>query len=534
MIDRVLINGSIRTLDPERPLVSALAIHGERILAWGDDAEMLALAGPHTIREDLGGRTVIPGLTDAHLHWEWTARGLQQVDLFEVPTREEAVDRVAARVSQTPPGEWIVGHGWTQAAWPDGAFPTAAHLDTVAPENPVYLRAKSGHAVWVNTAALKLCGIHASTPDPDGGQIGRDTSGQPSGILFETAIDLVARHVPDPTPEQLADQMLAAQELALASGLTGFHDFDGPSCLTALQLLRERDQLALRVVKNVNKEWIHHVHELGLRWGFGDDWLRLGGLKIFADGALGPRTALMVEPYEGEPDNTGIAVSEPAEMLELVSRASAAGMPSTIHAIGDLAVRRVLDVYEAVRQQEQARGVQPSARRHRIEHVQIVHPDDAHRLAELNIIASMQPNHATSDYAMADRYWGDRCRWAYNPRLQLDQGVVVAFGSDSPIDSCEPLPNLYAAVARRRPDGSPGPQGWYPEACLTLDEALRGFTTGPAYAAGMEDRLGRLTPGCLADLVVLDRDIFTQPPEALLETKVTATMVGGAWRYGGL
>jgi len=534
MIDRVLTNGRIYTLDARQPRVSALALCRERIVAWGDDAEMLALAGAHTARENLAGRTVIPGLTDAHLHWEWTARSLQQVDLFEVPTREEAVERVAARVAQTAPGEWIVGHGWTQAVWPDGAFPTAAHLDAVAPEHPVYLRAKSGHAVWVNTAALRRCGIDASTADPDGGQIGRDASGQPDGILFETAIDLVARHVPDPTPDQLADQMQAAQELALASGLTGFHDFDGPSCLTALQLLRERGQLALRVVKNVNKAWIHHVHELGLRWGFGDDWLRLGGLKIFADGALGPRTALMVEPYEGEPGNTGIAVSEPAEMLELVSRASAAGMPATIHAIGDMAVRRVLDVYEAVRHQEQAHGVPPAARRHRIEHVQIIHPDDVHRLGELNIIASMQPNHATSDYVMADQYWGDRCQWAYNPRLQLDQGVVVAFGSDSPIDSFEPLPNLYAAVARRRPDGSPGPAGWYPEARLTLDEALRGFTAGAAYAAGMEDRLGRLSPGYLADLVVLDRDIFELPPEALLETNVSATMVGGVWRHGGL
>jgi predicted amidohydrolase YtcJ len=209
-------------------------------------------------------------------------------------------------------------------------------------------------------------------------------------------------------------------------------------------------------------------------------------------------------------------------------------LPSTIHAIGDLAVRDVLDVYEAVRAEERKHGIKPDARRHRIEHVQIIHPDDKHRLAELHIIASMQPIHATSDYQMADRYWGHRCEWAYNPRLQLDQNVVVAFGSDSPIEPFDPIPNIYAAVTRRRADGTPNETGWYPQNKVTIEEALRGFTIGPAYAAGMENRLGKIAPNYLADMVVLDRDLLKIPHDEILETQVLATMVGGTWRYGGI
>ena len=297
------------------------------------------------------------------------------MDVFEVPSKAEALRRVADRAAQTPPGEWIVGRGWSQVYWPDRTFPTAADLDRVAPNNPVYLGAKSGHAAWVNTAALRVAGITASTPDPAGSSIQRDASGQPTGILLEDpAMLLVWRKVPQPTPEQVAPWMVEAQALAWKAGLTGIHDYDNPGCLEALQILRERGELGLRVVKQINAPWIEHAHALGIRSGFGDEWLRFGGLKIFADGALGPRTALMIEPYEGDPDNTGIVVTDKEEMYELVSKASAAGMSSAIHAIGDRAVHDVLDVFEAVRGEEAARGIPRSARRHRIEHVQLIHP----------------------------------------------------------------------------------------------------------------------------------------------------------------
>ncbi len=534
IIERVLYNGNIITLDAGQPRVSALAISFGRIVAAGADDEILALAGAGTQRVNLGGKTVIPGLTDAHIHWEGTARALQMVNAFEVPSKLVALERVREHAAQTPAGEWITGYGWSQAYWPEKIFPTAGDLDSVTTAHPVMLRAKSGHAIWANSAALRVAGISADTLDPAGGEIVRDESGLPTGILLENAQDLVASVVPSPLPEQLADQMKAAQDQALASGLTGIHDFDDPSCLRALQILREREELGLRVVKNINKAWIDAALETGLRAGFGDEWLRIGGLKIFADGALGPKTASMIQPYANEPDNYGIPTIDKEEMAELVSRASAAGLPSTIHAIGDRAVHDVLDVYAITRREEAGRGETPRQRRHRIEHVQIIHPDDAPRLAKLGIVASMQPIHATSDYEMADMYWGERSEWAYNPRLQLNYGAVVAFGSDSPVEPFEPLKGIYAAVTRRRPDGSPGSDGWYPEARLTVDEALRGFTTGAAYAAGMEHSLGKLAPGFLADLVLLDRDLTIIPHDELPDLQILATMVGGHWRYGGI
>lgn len=534
MIDRIISNANIITLDDAQPRAEALAITGERIVAIGSDEELIDLGDANTIREDADGRTMIPGLIDAHIHWMWTALTLREVDLFEVPSREVALARVAQRAAELPPGSWIIGQGWTQESWADKRFPTAAELDRVSPEHPVYLRAKSAHAFWVNSAALRLAGIDGYTPDPDGGQIKRDAHGQPTGLLFENAARLITERIPAYDVETISIQMLEAQRLALASGLTGIHDFDGPDSLNAEQLLRERGQLGLRVLKNINVDYIEHAHALGLRWGFGDNWIRLGGLKIFADGALGPRTALMIDPYEGESNNYGVRVTDPEAMLEWVSKASARGIPSTIHAIGDRAVREVLNVYEVLRQEEAARGEAPHTRRHRIEHVQIIHPDDKHRLAQLGIIASMQPIHATSDYRMADDYWGKRSEWAYNPRLQLDQGVVVAFGSDSPVDPFEPLRGIHAAVTRRRADGSPDTDGWYPQNRVSLKEALRGYTYGPAYAAGMEGRQGRLSLGSLADLVVLDQDITRVEPDTILDIEVLATMVGGAWRYEGL
>ena len=433
------------------------------------------------------------------------------------------------------PGSWIIGYGWLQDEWAEqnGQFPTAHDLDAVTTEHPVFLVSRSAHAGWVNSLALQRSGVDRHTRDPESGTILHDAAGDPTGILLEPlAMNLVRDHIPAPTVEALATQMKATQTLALSLGITGFHDFDDQECFAALQIMRERGDLSLRVLKNFNKKYLDAVLEVGLRRNFGDDWIRLGGLKIFADGAIGPRTAAMFEPYEGEPDNTGIVVVDKEEMVEMVSRASAAGFASTIHAIGDKAVHDVLDVYESVRGEEAARGEARSTRRHRIEHVQLIHPSDVDRLAQLGIVASMQPIHATSDYPVADRYWGARTPWSYNPRLQLDRGVVLAFGSDTPVEPMGSMIGIHAAVTRQRADGSPGAEGWNPSARLTVDEALRGYTIGPAYAAGMEDRLGRLAPGFLADLVVLDRDLYALPPAEILDVKVTATMVGGQWRWG--
>lgn len=529
MIQTILINGNIITLDDRRPKVSALAISYGRLVALGNDDEIRRLASGDTAIVNLGGKTVLPGLIDAHLHWEAQSRALKAVNVFEAPSKALAIERVAEQVRQTAAGEWITGQGWAQDLWDDRAFPSKADLDSVAPGNPVFLDAKSGHAAWVNSEALRAAGISDSTPDPDGGQIMRDRKGAATGILLETAMELVQARIPNPSPQQLADMMTDAQALALRAGITMIHDFDEPSCLVALQVLRERGRLGLRVVKQINQPWLDAALDSGIRHNFGDDWIRIGALKLFADGALGPKTALMFEPYEGEPDNYGMALVEKEEMVELVSRASKFGLPSSIHAIGDKAVHDVLDVFEIVRRQEAARGQPVTSRRHRIEHVQIIHPQDAGRLADLDVIASMQPIHATSDMATADRYWGARNRYAYNPRLQLDHGARIAFGSDAPVEPFAPLLGIHAAITRQR-NGKPA-GGWYPEARLNLRESLRGFTQGPAYAAGMEDRLGQLSQGFLADLIILDADLTRVEPDAIPELKVLGTMVDGRWRY---
>ncbi|NBD36539.1 MAG: amidohydrolase family protein, partial [Chloroflexi bacterium] len=318
--------------------------------------------------------------------------------------------------------------------------------------------------------------------------------------------------------------MTEAQTHLLASGITGIHDVDGEPAFEAFQALHLARRLDVRVTKYVRRETLDAVVAAGLRSGFGDDWLRFGGLKLFADGALGARTAALFDPYEGEPDNTGVLTLSREQLRDLANRAVEAHLALAIHAIGDRTNRLVLDVLEEV-------APHAPSLRHRIEHVQLIAPADQPRLARLGIVAAMQPIHAAHDWQMSDRYWGARSAHAYAWRSVLDTGAILAFGSDAPIEIFDPFAGLYAAVTRRAEDGSPGPEGWHPEQRLTLEEALRAYTWGSAYAVRMEDRLGRLRPGYHADLIVLDRDIFTLPPEALLETNVQRAMVGGAWRY---
>ncbi|MBL8055092.1 MAG: amidohydrolase, partial [Anaerolineales bacterium] len=468
MSDLILYNLNAYTLDDRRRRATALAIRDGQIAAVGTEAEARAVV-PYAHLLDLGGRTVLPGLIDAHAHFEWYSLGLRAVDA-ETATLAECLERVRAKAAATPAGQWITGHGWNQNLW--GGFPTAADLDAVAPGHPVYLRAKSGHAGWANTAALRRANLTAGTPDPAGGQIGRDAAGQPTGLLFEEAMGLIDVHIPPPTEEELADLMRPAMEQAWRWGLTGVHDFDGRRSLAAWQILRERGQLGLRVVKTIRVAYLEHAIALGLRSGFGDDWIRLGNVKVFLDGALGPRTARMLAPYEGEPENTGITVTDPEEFYEQAARAAAHGLAMTTHAIGDKANHDLLNVYARLRDSAAARGGDGAAGqpqlRHRCEHVQVLHPDDYPRLGQLNVVASMQPIHATSDMLMADQFWGARAAGAYAWRTQLAAGAVLAFGSDAPVESLNPFLGLHAAVTRRRADGSPGPDGWYPPQRLSV------------------------------------------------------------------
>lgn len=532
MIERLVKNTTIYTMDSRRPVASALLVRGNRILAAGDD-ELERMAARDTIIEDMQGATIVPGMVDCHIHWEMTALMYRRVDLAYITSKAATLEKVRDAAQKSEKGAWLLGRGWGQGDWKDtgGEFPTAADLDAIVPGSPAFFPARSGHAAWVNSEAMRRANITRDTADPPGGSIQRDAQGNPTGILFEEAIGLVSQAIPRPTPEEICSAMEEAQEDAWRQGLTGIHDYDGPSAFEALQILRERDRLGLRVVKNINDPYIHHAHELKLRWGFGDEWLRIGGLKMFADGALGSVTCLMIEPFEGQPDNRGIRVMEKQRMLELALEATRLGFPSTVHAIGDLAVREVLDVLEQVREYEAKHNIARDARRHRIEHVQLVHPDDQARLAQLDVIASMQPIHGTADIEMAERYWGDRARRGYNPRLQIDHGARVVFGSDAPVEPFAPLKTIHAAVARRREDGAPGPEGWYPEAKVTVGEALGAYTTEAAYAGGTEKILGRLAPGYLADLVALESDPHKVEPHALKDIAVLGTMVDGIWRW---
>ncbi len=525
----VIHNAKIHTPDPFHPSASAVAIDRGWIEAVGSDDEILA-AFPTAGRFDAGGHAIIPGLTDAHLHLEEYALSLRKIDC-ETPTRGECLRNVAERITRAAPGEWILGHGWNQNNWDEG-YGTATLLDEIAPHNPVYLTHKSLHSAWANTLALQSAGISRNSRDPVGGRIGRLPSGEPDGLLFESASVLLEQAIPEPSLPQVVEAIQQALPLLNRMGLTGVHDFDGSRCLAALQALHADHALILRVIKGIPLEDLPSASQLGLRTGFGDDYLRMGSVKLFADGALGPHTAAMLQPYDGEPLNRGILMMTAAQIFETGRLAMEHGISLAVHAIGDHANREVLDGYAQLRELERsAPSLVGKKLRHRIEHVQVLHPDDLPRFAQLEIIASMQPIHATSDMRMAERGWGDRCAYAYAWNSQLSNHVTLAFGSDAPVESPNPFWGMHAAVTRRRADGSPSPEGWHPEQRLSVEEALRGFTIGAAYAAGMESRLGKLAKGYLADLLVLDDDPYTGDPATISQIKPLATMLGGEWLF---
>lgn len=530
---KILYNARIHTLYKAKPTASALVIDRERILAVGAKGELFR-EFDRAERQDMGGKAILPGLTDAHIHLQEYALLVQKIDC-ETDSKEECLRRVAGRARKLRSDEWLLGHGWNQNLWAfplvgetgGGAWPFAADLDAITPDIPIYLTAKSMHAGWVNRAALRLAGINAATPDPLNGRIQRDGIGQPTGILLEEAMKLVEAVIPEPGVDKIAEAIREIQPTLWRAGLTGLHDFDKRPCFMALQQLHAAGELRLRVTKSIPVEDLPYAVGLGLRSGFGDDTLRVGSVKAFADGALGPRTAAMFDPYVDESENRGILILDGEALFEHGRLAAESGFSLAVHAIGDRANHEVLNGFAQLRANERAKGL--PALRHRVEHVQVLHPNDAGRLAELGLVASMQPVHAPSDMRMADRYWGGRAALAYACRTQLQHGARLAFGSDAPVEVPNPFMGLHAAVTRQRVDGSPGPEGWYGEQRLTLQEALEGFTLGPAYAAGVEDRLGQLAAGYLADLIVLDDDPFLCDLADLHSLQPVATMIGGEW-----
>jgi predicted amidohydrolase YtcJ len=545
--DFLFRGGPIYTAESTRPWADALAVQGGTILALGREAELVGFCGPKTEVIELGGRLLLPGFTDSHIHFVEVALRADQVDATGARSAHAVAALVLAKAAATSPGAWILGGGWDANLWTDGIGPSRALLDAAAPDQPVALDCKDLHSIWVNSAGLRRAGVSSSTSDVAGGVIERDGSGEPTGILRENAVSLVRRRIPDPGLAETTSAVRAALPRAWAAGVVAVHNANDSAdglALRTYQLLRERDQLDLRVLQQIPSASLDHARTLGLRSGFGDARLRIGGVKFFADGSLGSRTASMLDPYLGQPTHRGVPTTDPEEMLEKALAASSAGLSLTIHAIGDHANREVLNVLAEVRRHEAASGAgghcdatTASGRRlrHRIEHVQCIHPSDLPRLAQLGIIASMQPIHATSDMRMVDAYWGqERARGAYAWRSLLDSGARLIFGSDGPVEPFAPLVGIHAAVTRRRADGSPGIDGWHGQERVTLAEAIDAYTYWPAFAAGEERHRGSLAVGKVADLVVLSQNIFAMEPMEILGTNADLTVFDGriVWRRG--
>ncbi len=510
---------------PGYPGATALAIEQGEIMAVGAD-DLILDSFPAGKTVDLGGRTIWPGLTDAHVHLQHLAESVAMMDC-ETDTLEECLARIAVVAQRAPEGAWLRGHGWNHNVWGEG-YGTAGQLDRVCRGHPVFLTAKSLHAAWVNTKALALAGITAATPDPPGGLIQRGRDGQPTGILLENAaIQLVKSRIPKSKPEEITARLKALQPYLWQRGLTGLHDFDGEECWAALQSLHAAGGLKVRVLKNMPYEDLDAFTQPGLKTYDGDDWLHIGGVKLFADGALGPQTGAMLAPYEGTA-NTGQLLLSEEELILRGKEALRHGLALAIHAIGDRANRVVLDAYAAIRQFETEQDLPHYP--HRIEHVQIIDPEDLPRLAALGVVASVQPVHAPSDRVMADRYLGGRARFAYAYRSLQESGATLIFGSDAPVESVNPFHGLQAAVTRRGLNGEPGPSGWQPQERVSAETALLAFSQTPAQVAGREN-LGRLAPGFKADFIILDSDPFTALPLDIAGFEPAATIINGECVY---
>jgi len=522
--DLVFTGGQIIADQP----ATALAVKGTRILAVGDDRSMEAFIGPHTRVIDLAGAVVSPGFNDSHAHLYGLGKALAQVDLMGTPSPEAVVKLVAAAAADLPPGTWLEGRGWDQNDWAVKEYPTAELLDGATGDRPTVLRRVDGHAAWVNHAALRAAGIDADTPDPVGGEILRDTDGEPTGVLIDNGVDLVMAAVPAVSPTEMERRVKLAIRHCWAEGVTGVHEA-GVSWRRArmYRRLAAAGDLDLRLYGMYDD--IPATLDSGLAAGpfySADSLLTIRAVKLYADGALGSRGALLLQDYSDRPGHRGLPVTSPEHLREVVRRAAAAGFQVGTHAIGDGANRLVLDIYE------QVLGEIPTGdRRWRIEHAQILSPADIPRFARLGVIAAMQPTHCTSDMDWAGTRLGpERLVGAYAWRSLLDTGAHLCFGTDFPVERVNPLDGLYSARTRTHHDGTPT-GGWQAQERLTGTEALALYTAGSAYAAFQEHELGYIAPGCLADLTVLDGNPATCADADLLTMRVLHTVVNGELVY---
>jgi predicted amidohydrolase YtcJ len=494
-----------------------------KVVATGDEKLLTGVPGDERI--DGGGMFVLPGLTDAHAHVYSQGSLSVSLNLLGSPSVEDAVQSIKEFAAQRRTG-WILGRGWNQVLWPVQEFPTAADIDAVVSDRPVWLRRIDGHAAWANTKALEIAGIGADTPDPVGGKIVRDANGNATGVLVDTAMELVEKHIPTPTRSEMREAYASAIDSLLALGITGVHDA-GISKTEAEVYMSMADDgdLNMRIYAMLSDTGANlDAFDEPIR-RYGNDHLDIASVKLYSDGALGSRGAAMIEPYDDDAENRGLPFYTQDELDGFVRKANDKGFQVGIHAIGDLGNRMALDAFE------RAQDGEPSPLRNRVEHAQIIALDDIPRFSELGVIASMQPVHATSDMNMAeDRVGPQRIKGGYAWRRLLDSGAVLAGGSDFPVELPDPFHGLYAAVARQDRQGLPE-GGWYPDQAMTRAEALHSFTLGAAYAAHQEDRLGSLEPGKWADFIVVDRDYFEIPASEIDDIRVLQTWVSGKLVY---
>jgi predicted amidohydrolase YtcJ len=506
----ILENGVVRTMEPFLPLARSLAIAGERVVG-GVGVHETALPGPE--RVDLGGRCIVPGFTDSHVHFPTWALAQDEVRLEGTRSLEEAVARVREALDAAPPDRWLRGRGWRSGDWSPPVEPTKGELDAIAPDRPVALMARDSHSVWLNSAALARANGDLEVP---GGVVEVDGRGEPTGVLREESCWNFRDRYIETTDDEYLAAMRAGVKLAASRGVTAVHDKDGwLGALRFWQRLDDERALCLRVWQSLPAEKADELAEVDVRSGLGGPLLRLGYLKAFMDGTLGSQTARML-------DGSGVEITSREGLEHFIRRAACAGFPIAVHAIGDLANREALDAFEATRSEWQPLGL-----RQRIEHAQLLAPEDVSRFAELGVAASVQFSHAPSDRDLADRLWGGTASEPYAFRSLLGAGAVLANGSDAPIEELDPLAGIRAGVLRTLDER----EAWRPEQALTAEEALHATTVAPAWLARDERRRGKLVPGYLADLVVLDRDPLACESEELAELRVVATMLGGRWTH---
>lgn len=526
MADLVVINAKVRTMDKEKPEAEAIAVWSNRIIAVGKNDEIKRLIGQNTKVVDAGGKLVLPGFNDSHLHFMEGGASLTSVDLRDAKSPEEFVQRIKEYASKLPKGRWILNGNWDHEKWTPSILPTKEMIDAVTPDNPVFISRLDGHMALANSLALKLAGVDKNTRDVEGGEIVRDAAGNPTGILKDAAMNYVYRVIPEPSFEEKLEIAEAATNYAASLGVTSVQDMSAGTDVGVYQELLRKGKLKTRIYAvSPLPDW-ERWKRTGIHYAFGDGMIRVGGLKGFADGSLGASTAWFFEPYLDKPGYTGLASDEMSKMFDRVKQADKAGLQIMIHAIGDRANDEILRIYERVEQENGKRD-----RRFRIEHAQHLNENLIKRFAAQSVIASMQPFHVIDDGRWAwKRLDEKRLKGTYAFRSLLDSGVKLAFGTDWPVALLDPMMTIYAAVTRRTLDDK-NPNGWIPEQKITVEETVRAYTIGSAYAEFQENVKGTISVGKLADFVMLSEDIFSINPNEIPKVKVLLTVVDGKIVY---